>query len=153
MKRIFYCCLFLSLYGCTTNDKPIQEKRSSPTIKGTWKLLQGVVIKGEDTVVTDYTHQQEVIKLINESHFAFLRHDLHHGKDSNAVFVSGGGKCEITSNTYIEHLDYCNYRTWENNTFEFNYTIVGDTLTTTGIEKVEALNVNQVNTEKYIRIK
>jgi hypothetical protein len=80
-----------------------------------------------------------------------MRHDL--GKDSVAVFVSGWGRCKIGDKKYIEYLDFCNYRAWENNIFEFEYNIRGDTLITTGIEKVDDLNVNHINIEKLARIK
>jgi hypothetical protein len=142
--------ILVSFESCqhNPNSTPIHEKDS---IVGSWKLLTGTVIKGQDTTVTDYTINQELIKIINQSHFAFLRHDL--GSDSTKIFVSGGGRCEIKGNQYIEHLDFCNYREWENNKFDFKFTISNDTLITTGIEKIESLNVNQLNIEKYIRIK
>lgn len=135
--------------SCQVEDQIIKPK--SVGITGTWKLLSGTIIQGTDTTITDYTVNQDVIKIINESHFAFLRHDL--GKDSIPVFVSGGGKCDVDSINYTEHLDFCNYREWENNSFEFKYTIIGDTLTTIGTEKVESINVNRLNIERYIRLK
>lgn len=122
-------------------------------IVGTWQLITGTTIHGVDTIVTDYTAGQELIKIINETHFSFLRHDVNGGKDSSAVFVAGGGSYELKGSKYIEHLDYCNFREWEGNSFELEYTINGDTLITKGLEKVEALNVEHMNIEKYYRIK
>lgn len=137
--------------SCQEEHSHEHETIDSSTIEGSWKLLTGTIIKGEDTTVTDYTVNQDFIKIINKTHFAFMRHDL--GKDSTETFLSGGGRSEVVGNKYIEHLDYCSYRKWEYNTFEFEYEIVGDTMITTGIEKIESLNVNQLNIEQYIRLK
>ena len=120
---------------------------------GTWELISGMTIEDQDTIIIDYTKGQKMIKIINKTHFAFLRHDLNNGKDSSAIFVSGGGTYSLEGNKYIEHLEFCNYREWENNSFELEIRIDGDTLITNGIEKIEELNVNHVNIEKFIRIK
>lgn len=124
---------------------------SSTDIVGTWKLISGTIIKGRDTVVTDYTINQESIKIISDTHFAFLRHDLK--GDSNSIFVAGGGRSLIHENLYTEYLDYCNYREWENHEFHFEYEINGDTLISMGLEEVESLGVSQLNIERYVRVK
>ena len=125
---------------------------ASPEITGTWKLLTATHIEKGDTTVTDYTNNISFIKIINDTHFAFLQHDLNKGKDSSAVFVSGGGRYSLNSNQYTEHLEYCSAREWEGNEFKFNISIEGDTLIQNGIEKVEAAGVNRINIEKYIRV-
>jgi hypothetical protein len=151
--RIFYIIMVFIVFtaSCATKAKNPNYSQMHLPIVGTWKLISGITIKGTDTTLTGYTKNQEVIKIINRTHFAFMRHDL--GKDSVAVFVSGGGRCKIGDKKYIEYLDFCNYREWENNIFEFEYNIRGDTLITTGIEKVDELNVNHINIEKLARIK
>ena len=153
--RIFYLTLAASLCtsACTQKSKDFGQQHSPLPLEGSWKLISGTVINGQDTTRTDYTQNQEFIKIINASHFAFLHHDLKNGKDSSAIFVAGGGRYEVEGNKYTEHLEYCSSREWENNSFEFNYTLSGDTLLITGIEKVADANVNQLNTEKYIRLK
>lgn len=141
---------FVLISSC--QKKVTHKKVVEPTsIIGTWKLLTGTIIEGKDTTITDYTINQELLKIIISTHFAFFRHDLK--KDSIPIFVSGGGRCQIGEKQYTEHLDFCNYREWENNTFEFEYDIVGDTLITMGIEKIESLKVNHLNIEKYVRLK
>ncbi|MGS2739687.1 lipocalin family protein [Sinomicrobium sp. M5D2P17] len=149
MKKTYLCIVagLTMLQSCTT-----ATKEKGPSIQGTWKLVSGTTIQDKDTVHTDYTKDQEMIKIINDTHFAFLRHDLNDGKDSSAVFVAGGGKYTLKGNKYTEHLEYFNVREWEGNSFELEYEIKGDTLTTKGIEKVEALGVNHINIEKYIRV-
>jgi hypothetical protein len=130
------------------------EKKQSLPITGTWKLLSGTVIEKNDTIVTDYTQNKEFIKLINDSHFSFLGHDLSQGKDSaTAFFTAGGGKYTLKDSAYTEHLEYCSDRSWEKNDFSFTITIHNDTLIQQGIEKVEATGVNRLNIEKYIRMK
>lgn len=147
MKNAILCALCTALAaGCATKEQPAP-------ITGTWKLLTGMTIQGKDTTITDYTTGQEMIKIISPTHFAFLRHDLNHGKDSSAVFVAGGGAVRIGDHTYTEQLHYCNFREWEGGTFDMEYTIKGDTLVTTGIEKVEAAGINHLNVETFVRVK
>ena len=110
-------------------------------------------IEKTDTTVTRYTKTVSFIKIINDTHFAFLKHDLTGGKDAAASFGAGGGKYTLTDNHYTEHLEYCSDRQWENNDFSFTVTISNDTLVQSGIEKVEAAGVNRINIEKYVRVK
>lgn len=128
------------------------QKTSLP-ITGTWQLLYGTVIEKNDTIVTDYTQNKKFIKVINDSHFAFLGHDLNQGKDSAAFYSSGGGTYTLTNSAYTEHLEYCTDRAWEQNEFHFTITIHNDTLIQQGIEKIEATGINRLNMEKYVRVK
>src|SRR2546423_8436147 len=105
------CMLLIS---CNTKN---QGDTSKP-ITGTWRLLTGIVVENGDTVVTDYTKNISFIKIINDTHFAFLQHDLKKGKDSPAVFVAGGGHYSLTDSLYTEHLEYCSSREWEGNRSE-----------------------------------
>jgi hypothetical protein len=126
--------------------------KQSPVITGTWKLLTGTLIEKGDTIVTHYDKKVSFIKIINDTHFAFLQHDLKKGQDSAAVFVAGGGRYSLTDSTYTEHLEYCSARSWEGNDFKFNVSVRGDTLIQSGIEKIESEGVNRINIEKYIRV-
>ena len=128
-------------------------KKPSLPIVGTWRLLTGTLIEKGNTTVTDYTGNKQFIKIINDTHFAFMSHDLHKGMDSTALFSAGGGKYSIKDSIYIEHLEYCSDRQWENNDFQFTVTIKNDTLIQQGVEKVEGTNINRLNIEKYIRLK
>jgi hypothetical protein len=131
-----------------------QQPGSSPLpLQGTWKLLSGTLIENGQETVTDYTKNVSFIKIINETHFAFLQHDLSKGQDSLAVFVAGGGRYSLENDRYTEHLEYCSAREWEGNDFSFTITIKGDTLTQSGVEKIENLGVDRVNIEKYVRMK
>lgn len=138
--------LFICL-ACNT------QKPAAP-ITGTWQLLSGTVIEKNDTTVTDYTQGKQFIKIINNTHFAFLGHDLNKGKDSTTAFYSsGGGTYTLNDSVYTEHLEYCSDRAWEQNDFPFTVTIHNDTLIQHGVEKVEATGINRLNTEKYVRVK
>ena len=114
----------------TTSDEPQKNQ-----LTGTWKLLSGTLIEKGDTVVTDYTKDVSMIKIINDTHFAFLNHDLKKGKDSTASFVAGGGTYNLSDSTYTEHLEYCTARDWEGHDFSFTVKLTGDTLVQSGIEK------------------
>jgi len=154
MKQIKLSLLGLVfLSSCSlSGDKSRQLKTSVNPLVGTWQLVAGIQITGDDTVMIDYTKGQEMIKMYNDTHFAFLRHDLSQGKDSTAIFVSGGGRYEVNKDKYFEHLDYCNYREWEGQKFELAFTISGDTLTTNSVEKIDALDLNHINIEKLVRL-
>lgn len=95
-----------------------------------------------------------MVKILNRSHFSFLRHDLRKGKDStNVLFVAGGGRYELKGDQYTEYLEYCSAREWENNAFHFTITIEGDTLVQQGHEKVEGTDVDRTIIEQYARVK
>src|SRR5688572_7312727 len=140
------------LLSCDTSSGPGNEGRKSMSIDGTWELLSGTIIEKEDTVTTDYTKGQKMIKIINATHFAFLRHDLNKGKDS-AVYSSGGGRYSLADSQYTEYLDFCSDREWEGHSFQFTVSVKNDTLTQTGVEKLENLGINRYNIEIYRRVK
>lgn len=128
------------------------SKTNSLPITGSWQLISGTIIEKGDTIVTPYTKDMSFIKIINDTHFSFLQHDLNKGKDT-AVFVAGGGKYSLKDTLYTEHLEYCSARDWEGNDFTFAVAIKNDTLVQRGIEKVESAGVNRINIEKYVRVK
>lgn len=130
------------------------EKAPAAELEGTWKLLSGTLIEKGDTTVTDYTKKVSFIKIINDSHFAFLQHDLNKGKDTTtASFSAGGGAYTLKDSAYTEKLEYCTAREWEGNEFHFTISIQNDTLVQRGVEKVEAAGVERLNIEKYVRVK
>ncbi len=152
---IWAAVVFLILLSCNTpTENHTPDSVPSLTVQGTWKLLSGTLTEKGVATVTDYTKDKEFIKIINDTHFAFLSHDLAKGKDTaTALFSAGGGTYTLADSSYTEHLDYCNDRQWEGNAFDFTITIHGDTLIQKGIEKIENIGVNRINIEKYLRIK
>jgi hypothetical protein len=151
-KRIGFVLLGTMLIACEAETKRNAATPTPKPIVGTWKLLSGTLIEKGDTTVTDYTNKVSFIKIINDTHFAFLQHDLSKGKDSAAVFSSGGGRYSLTDSVYTERLEYCSAREWEGNDFTFTIAIKDDTLIQRGVEKVESAGVNRVNMEKYVRL-
>lgn len=141
--------LVVVLTSCTAS---VKQDAKLPII-GTWKLLSGTLISKGDTSVTDYTKGQSFIKIINDTHFAFLLHDLGGRGDSTTVYTSGGGRYDLVGDKYTEHLEYCNDRQWEGHDFSFKITIRNDTLVQQGIEEVASAGVSQMNIEKYVRVK
>lgn len=137
----------LLLVSCT------QETKQDKPIIGTWKLLSGTLIEKGDTTVTDYTRNLSFIKIINDTHFSFLLHDVNGGKDSTAAYSSGGGKYDLVDNKYTEHLEYCSDRKWEGRDFSFTVIIRNDTLVQEGREEVPDAGIDRVNIERYVRVK
>ncbi|MBO9595381.1 MAG: hypothetical protein J7599_20940 [Niabella sp.] len=144
----FICLLAIS---CARETEEKNDRIKLP-MTGTWKLLSGTLIENGDTTITDYTKDRSFIKIINDSHFAFLHHGFRTGKDS-AVFSAGGGTYTLKDSVYTEHLEYCNARDWEGHDFSFTVSIHNDTLVQQGVEKIAGSNVNRYNIEKYVRIK
>ncbi len=145
---VLIICATALLLSCTAKPQP----KPLPII-GTWKLISGTTIEKGDTNVTYYTGERAFIKIINDTHFAFLLHDLRKGKDSTAVYGSGGGTYTLNGNVYAEHLEYCSDREWEGHDFSFTISIENDTFVQSGVEVVESAGVNRVNIEKYVRLK
>jgi Lipocalin-like domain len=145
--------ILLALTACESkqnSDKPAPPVNS---MIGTWELVSGTTIQGRDTTFTDYTKNRKFLKIINGTHFSFVGHDLSKGKDSAAFYTSGAGTYALSDSTYTEHLQFCSDRAWEGNDFTFTVSIRNDSLTQTGIEKIEKINVNRLNIERYVRTK
>jgi hypothetical protein len=145
---ISFLIAVLLLVSCET-------KKDSNTLQlaGTWRLISAETTEKDSTFST-FNSKTKMIKIINDSHFAFFNHDLNNGKDdSTAVFFGGGGKYTLKDSIYIENLEYFNNRQWENNKFEFVIKIQNDTLIQKGVEKVAKLGVDRIIVEKYVREK
>ncbi len=146
---LFFSAVFF--FSCSAK-KP-EGHPATNALHGTWKLLTATLIENGDTTITDYTTNRSFIKIINNTHFSFLQHDLSKGKDSAASYSSGGGTYSLTDSLYTEHLEYCSARDWEGHDFAFSVQLQNDTLVQQGVEKVEAAGVNRINIEKYVRWK
>jgi len=147
MNKIFVpFFLAVSSIGCDSSG-------DASSIHGTWKLLSGTAITKGDSVVTGYTKDQSMIKIINDTHFAFLKHSTPAPKDSSNQFDAGGGSYTLAGDQYTEHLDYYHDRNWEGKTFTFTVSFNKDTLTQQGVEKVEGAGVDRIIIEKYLRVK
>jgi hypothetical protein len=142
---LFATCL--SFYACFHS----QADREPLPLNGTWQLVSGMTITGKDTV--PYANDFRMIKIINDTHFAFLRHDKNPPKDSSNHFDAGGGNYTLSGNQYTEHLDYYADRNWEGKPFTFTVEIRNDTLIQTGIEKVDAAHIDHIIIEKYVRVR
>lgn len=150
---MIFICLSMLLLSCNTNNAGQPAKPAILPISGTWKLIKGMLIEKSDTTITDYTKNTSFIKIINDTHFAFLQHDLTKNKDSAVNFSAGGGKYDLHDSSYTEHLQYCSAPNWEGNSFPFTIHIHNDTLVQSGVEKVEGSGIDRLNIETYVRWK
>jgi hypothetical protein len=156
MKSKLLLVIALGIFASCNEEpeSPANEVQAEENgIVGTWKLVRGTLIEKGDTTVTDYTKDRSFIKVLNNTHFAFLLHDLKSGKDSGNVFTAGGGKYTLNDSTYTEHLEYCSDRSWEGHDFTFTVSVTADTLIQRGVEKIEAQGVERFNEEVYVREK
>ena len=152
-KLIFFASLVIIIISCA--EKSASTATTGIPLTGTWRLLSDSILTGPDTAVTDYSKaQQKMLKIINDSHFAFLRHDVNQGKDSaNAVFSAGAGRYTLEGDQYTEHLDFFILREWEGHTFKFTVSIRNDTLTQRGVERLEEQKIDRFIIETYVREK
>ncbi len=139
-------CMLTACQTATTPDAGLN-------LNGTWQLVSGTTITKGVSATTDYTKGQRMIKIINGSHFAFLRHDINPPKDSSNHFDAGGGSYTLKGDKYTEHLDYYSSKNWEGKAFDFTVKLSGDTLIQQGLEKVESENINRTIIEKYLKVK
>jgi hypothetical protein len=154
MRFIFSILTLITLViSCTEKNKNKELFQNIVPIQGTWKLITGTIIDKGDTTVTDYTKNSSFIKIINGSHFAFLKHDLNVPKDSSTGFDAGGGRYSLKDSLYTEHLDYYKQPEWEGHDYTFTVSIKNDTLTQSGIENIPGENTNRINIERYVRVK
>jgi hypothetical protein len=145
--------LLVMAFLTSCNDKSKQETTiSKKEIEGTWRLISAETTEKDSTFST-FNPKTKMIKIINDSHFAFFNHDLNNGKKADALFFGGGGKYTLKDSTYTENLEYFNNRDWENNKFEFTVKVKNDTLIQKGIEKIEKLGIDRIIVEKYVREK
>jgi lipopolysaccharide export system protein LptA len=151
--------LFIGVFpitSCTTDSAKqvtAENQVDGLGLKGTWKLVSGTKVAKGLTTFTDYSKDLQMVKIINDTHFAFLKHNLKSNADGKNNFDAGGGRYELSGNEYIEHLDYYNDSNWEGKAFNFKVTIKNDTLIQTGLEKIESEGIDQTITEKYVKVK
>jgi hypothetical protein len=155
---LFALTILITIFSCQQNKTNLSEATevtdTTKSLAGTWQLISSKVITKGDTAVTFAAKDQKMIKMFNDTHFAFFQHDLKKGSDStNTVFGAGGGTYSLNGAEYKEHLEYCNARGWENQDFTFTLTIKNDTMVQSGVEKIDSLNVDRIIIEEYIKTK
>lgn len=129
------------------------EKQSTSSLEGTWQLISATSTEKDSTFST-FNPKVKMVKIINDSHFAFLSHDITGAKDSTrAAYTAGGGSYTLKDSLYSENLEYFIDPQWENHKFEFVVKIQNDTLVQKGVEKLEKLGIDRVIVEKYVRLK
>jgi len=153
MKLKFTILLFVSALLFSCEYKANDDRQSSINLNGTWQLITGTTITKGVSAVTDYTKGQKFLKIINDTHFVFIRHDLNVKKDSSNHFDAGGGSYTLKGDKYTEHLDFYTDKNWEGKSFDFTVSLKNDTLTQRGMEKVEKENINREIIEKYVKVK
>lgn len=154
--RIFAILLMITMLSCTNKKETLDKKEIKDdkeiSLVGTWELIAATTLQGDSLTLKDLQNKK-MIKIINDTHFSFLNHDINKEKDSLNFYVSGGGNYKLSGNDYTEYLEYCTARGWEGNKFEFKIEIHGDTLIQKGIEEIKDLGVDREITEVYLRLK
>ena len=146
MKQITPFILFIFCFiSCL--DKT--ETRELPLI-GTWQLIAATSTENGVTVST-FDSNHTMIKIINNTHFAFLNHSKG-ADDTSSAFDAGGGTYTLNDSNYTEHLEFYKDKKWENNSFHFTIKIEDDTLVQKGIEKVDKAGVDHIIIETYKRV-
>lgn len=147
MKPTLLFLLFIVIFfSCKNEPKP-----NTAGITGTWQLIAATSTEeGKTTSTFDSSHM--FIKIINDTHFAFLNHSK--SEDTTASgFDAGGGTYTLQDSNYTEHLDFYKDKKWENTSYHFTVKISNDTLVQKGIEKNEKAGVDHIIVETYKRVK
>ena len=77
-----------------------KKESSVLSLTGTWRLISAETTEKDSTFST-FNPKTKMIKIINDTHFAFFNHDLNNGKDStSAVFFAGGVKYTLKDSVY-----------------------------------------------------
>ena len=148
-----YFITFLAIGASCAFTANVLKPEAVLHLNGTWKLISGTEISNGVKTVTDYTKDQQMIKIINDTHFAFLKHKLGTSKDTSNGFDAGGGTYSLKGDQYTEHLDYYSIKNVEGNAFTFTVTIKGDTLIQQGIEKLKTGGAERTIYEMYVKVK
>jgi hypothetical protein len=153
MKPI-HALIILAIISSCAEKKEAGHK----DLKGSWQLFYASSSTKDTTMVTDLSHIK-MIKILNDTHFAFMQHILKDDADTLAVrsneFGGGGGTYTLIGNAYKEHLEFCSAAGYEGKDFDFTIEVRGDTLIQTGEEKLKDLGIGEENlklVEKYVRI-
>ena len=155
MKQLLLCLFAALLYTSCKEKNKTRDSTASSEIQGTWKLISNVIITKGDTVIAypEKGKDKIMLKMYNDSHFSFFTHDTKQGKVKDPVYESGAGTYRLNGDDYAEHLEFCNYREWEDHDFNFKLNIRQDTLVQRGVERIDSLNVNREIIETYVRLK
>jgi hypothetical protein len=140
----------LLLAACQPKTDSTGTKEPS-RLSGTWQLVSARIITEGDTAITFPVPNREMIKMFTDNEFAFFNHNIRQTSKDSAIFSAGSGTYTLKGEDYTERLTYCNSREWENHDFHFKLTLKNDTLTQTGIEKIDSLGINQEIIEIYVR--
>jgi hypothetical protein len=149
--KLLGATLLLGLAGCYENKNKNAVQLTEMSVVGTWELISAKIIKKGDTIITFPVKDQKMIKILSTESFAFFKHDINKGTGDTAVFESGAGTYTLKGEDYAEHLEFCNYRGWENHDFKFKLRLKGDTLIQSGIEKVDSLKIDHEIVETYVK--
>lgn len=147
-KNFLFITAITFLFACNNKSESDNQKLN---IQGTWKLISGTITDKKSRKTNPYEMNFEMIKIINDTHFAFLKHSMN--KQDTLGFDAGGGSYKLRIDKYEEHLEYYSNKNWEGKKFDFKVSLVNDTLIQSGVEKVEKEGIDRVIIEKYIRVK
>lgn len=147
-KNFLFVTAIAFLFGCNSKSESDNQKIN---IQGTWKLVSGAITDKKSGKATPYQMDFQMIKIINNTHFAFLKHSLN--KQDSLGFDAGGGSYKLNNDKYEEHLEYYSNKNWEGKKFDFKVSLINDTLIQSGVEQVEKEGIDRVIIEKYIKMK
>ncbi|GAB3764385.1 hypothetical protein [Spirosoma pomorum] len=151
MKKTFLAIPCIGLSMLVSLSSCSKQDQKAPLV-GTWELIAATTTENDSTYST-FSPGQKMIKVINDTHFAFLNHPASKSGDSTQAFSAGGGRYTLADSAYTEHLDYFADKAWEGRAFDFVIQIKGDTLIQKGVEKIPERGIDHIIVETYTRVK
>ena len=149
MKNLVFCFMLAIMITSCNHNQSISDKKivKRQPIEGSWKMIYAD-IRENDTIQIKDLSNTDFIKIINESHFAFI----NQVRDTSAGFFAGAGTYSYKEGKYVESLDFIDAMSYRGHQFEFTVQFSGDTLIQKGREHIEEAGIDRYITEKYIRI-
>ena len=139
MNNLKYTVLAFVLLFIACSGQDPSEEIATPLI-GSWQLVSEELRFGDQTVPTFDSKTQKMMKIFNDTHFAFVsignerpRFSSYGLTDAEKVlafnnFGGGGGRYTYENGQLTEHIEYMNYPNYEGMSITFKITIDGDTM-------------------------
>lgn len=130
-------------------------KAADVDIVGEWQLVSAELTIGEQTFPTFNPDTHQMIKILTDSHFAFVskgpirpRFSSYSLSTDDKItafdnFGGGAGRYEFDGTTYTEHVEFSQYPNYEGSSLQFKVTIEGDMLVQEGRYPIVALGLGE----------
>jgi hypothetical protein len=94
---------------------------SSGPLDGAWEMVRSRQTGADGSVVEITRSDRQALKIIGTGHFAYISQD-----GPEAFHGAHGGRCEVDSKRYTEHVDYAFLEEMRGQSYTFEFRLEGD---------------------------